>query len=741
MDRLPATGAVWNEAGCSTHPMPAAVLDALLNDVFPFHVRVDGQLCLESWGRSTSKILGPLQSGTPLRALLRIESPSIALSAEALTKARDEKFFCAVGHAGVQLRGQFWPTPEGGLIFLCTPSFERRGIMDQMGIYEDDFAPHEATVDYMSLRSVRRRQVEQLQEDNRKLCDAMLMREPGPSVDNGAENTVLLETLEQAMEAVIMVDDAGTITFFNQAARILFGYARCDAVGKPIDLLSCGDGADSTWLDTSNGSHYRGEVTLCRFDRSTVLCSFSVSRVTTGESALITAFIQDITQQRRTEQRMTHQANHDGLTGLANRRGFQRHLEAQFENGRRRHTAVALVDLDNFKAVNDLLGHGAGDQFLKLTAQRINNSIRDSDFACRLGGDEFAIVLSGAESRDAADRIMHRVLSDLQQPMTIDNVQWMPAASVGVAIGEACATADDALHNADLAMYEAKALGKGRVYYFTETLSRRALARVDLQRRLKDALEAGEIVAFYQPVIDLTAGRVKGFEALARWTPPDADPISPAEFIPVAETSDLILDLEKVVLDHALTTLAQLRQGEPTLTINVNISPRHVAHGSLVPTVAGMLDKHGVPATALTLELTESTLLGDSVQVSDQFARLRNLGVRLALDDFGTGYSSLSYLERYSFDVLKIDRSFVTDIAQTNVRRRLVEIMLSVGQVMEMDVVAEGIETVSDQSVLQSMNCRYGQGFLYAAPLPATAVAGFLRDCAQKLLPDAKRTA
>ncbi|MEO1574748.1 MAG: EAL domain-containing protein, partial [Pseudomonadota bacterium] len=738
------------------------MLDTLLAEVFPFHIRVDDELRVVSIGPSAEKVFDGDVRGAALSDLITVVNPRIALCPTALKEKRRVTFLSDIGRDGFRLRGQMLPLDDGGFAYLCSPWIDDPAVMISSGLTESDFAPHESSVDHLYLMFTRAQQLGELNAMNARLKDSLRESErrasaeaaltrdlevaadlrievfdgvlgavrvnatslasiseeltPGTPLadcpgwlvsavreaqsqadasvhavrttvecgfeqrlldlrvsrlsereaillgrdisEDQAEHLLLLQTLEQAMEAVLMVDDEGIITFFNQAAREMFGYARRDAVGHHVSLLS--EVSDdpivvSPWLDPSQGTHYRGESTFLRYDGSTLLCSYSVSRVSIGHESVVTAFLQDITQQRRTEERISFQAHHDGLTGLMNRRGFHRSLDDVFAKKREARTAVALVDMDNFKTVNDLLGHGAGDTFLKISAQRISDSIRDSDIACRLGGDEFAIILYNVDSEAAADRVMQRVVDALQEPMTVEDVLWTPTASVGVANGHGCHQASDVLRNADLAMYEAKALGKGRVFYFTEALSKRALARIETQRKLKSALANGEIVAHFQPVIDLRTGRIKAFEALARWTPPDGPPIPPGAFIPVAETSDLILAVENAVLDHALGAIASLRaQGESNgvLSVNVNISPRHFANEDLIPTVVSLLAKHRLPAEALTLELTESTLLNESADVSQKFERLRALGVRVALDDFGTGFSSLSYLDRYRFDLL-----------------------------------------------------------------------------------------
>ncbi|MEM6638749.1 MAG: EAL domain-containing protein [Pseudomonadota bacterium] len=551
-----------------------------------------------------------------------------------------------------------------------------------------------------------------------------------PAIDKQTQNQFLLETLEQAMEAVVMVDREGYITFFNQAAREMFGYARRDAVGHDVATLlqaTSDDADDEFWLDPSQGSHYRGEARFMRYDGRAILCSYSVSRVTIGSDTVITAFLQDITRQRESEDQINFHANHDGLTGLANRRRFRRELQDLFAQPAEQSDALALIDMDNFKGVNDLLGHGAGDRFLEATARRLAHSVRGTDVVYRLGGDEFAIILRGVSGQSAAVSVMSRVAGELQQTMVVDDVQWSPTASIGIACTGRSQCAEDLLRNADLAMYEAKSLGKGRVVFYDEALSRRTRNRIVVQKQLEAALANGNVIAHFQPIVDLDSGRTTSLEALVRWVEDDGRVIPPAEFVPVAEATDLILEVETAVMDHALSTLAEMRTLYPGLTMNLNISPRHFAHDDLVPSVFDLLAKYEVPAQAVTLELTESILLNESTLVSDQFRRLRELGVRVALDDFGTGYSSLSYLDKYRFDILKIDRSFVTDLENAEVRRRLVEIIVAVGRVMDMDVIAEGIETRSDREIVQSLGCKLGQGFLMAKPMSRDDVRTHLR--------------
>ncbi|MEL7311713.1 MAG: EAL domain-containing protein [Pseudomonadota bacterium] len=552
------------------------------------------------------------------------------------------------------------------------------------------------------------------------------------------EHMLLLKTLEQAMEAVVIIDESHRITFFNRAAQTLFQYPVEEALGQHVDLLS--QKGMSPRQDASPGSGWmlrdqqqsdRGETTLFRKDGSAMLCSYSISEVSVGRQRILAAFIQDVTLEREAEQRISFQANHDPLTGLVNRRRFLEQLNELLALDGGSDVAVALIDMDNFKTINDLLGHSAGDMFLKSMAQRISDCIRDGDIACRLGGDEFALALAGVSNRAEVEVVVTRLTESLRSPMVIDDVNWEPSASIGIAEGKRRSTSSDLLRNADLAMYEAKALGKGRSHFYSETLTKRATARIEKQKQLERALADGAIEAFFQPIVEMEFGQPKSFEALARWALDDGTMIPPVEFIPIAEASDLIIEIEDRIVMQALTLAKRLRQQyleQSGISISVNVSARHFSNPRLTPMLQQQLINFDLPGDALTLELTESILLNESNVVQSQFGALRELGVRIALDDFGTGYSSLSYLDRYRFDLIKIDRSFVQDLSAKRVRKRLLEIMIAVGRVMDVDVVAEGIESREDEGSLRDMQCRYGQGYLYAKPMPASQVDLYLLE-------------
>lgn len=548
------------------------------------------------------------------------------------------------------------------------------------------------------------------------------------------EHMLLLRTLENALEAVIMIDDERRLSFFNRAAQELFGYTAEEAIGRGPELLttpltSTDEETASFWLPDSDSGRNRYESTFYCKSGAALTCTYTVSRVTVGDQEIVAAFIQDVTAEREAERQISFQANHDPLTGLSNRRHFMNQLNEQMEAGHTSTLALALIDMDDFKSINDLLGHGAGDEFLKATAQRLSDVIRDNDIACRLGGDEFALLLTGITDDTVAETVVRRLIDNIHRPLHIDGYDWEPSASIGIALGAPGSNSSELLRNADLAMYEAKAQGKGKLHFYTDQLAERATQRIEKQRRLERALGDGEIIAYFQPIVDLRTGRPESFEALARWRKTSGQVLPPSEFIEIAETSDLIIKLEHQILDQALTLVATIRRRhleQRNASVSVNVSPRHFSDPRLATKILRLLEAHQLPGDALTIELTENILLKESETVRNQFRELRSMGIRIALDDFGTGYSSLSYLNRYHFDLIKIDRSFVQDLIGNQRRARLLEIMIAVGNAMDARVVAEGIETHEDERFLQEIECHLGQGYLYARPMPADATEVFL---------------
>ncbi|TYP84598.1 putative bifunctional diguanylate cyclase/phosphodiesterase [Blastococcus xanthinilyticus] len=431
----------------------------------------------------------------------------------------------------------------------------------------------------------------------------------------------------------------------------------------------------------------------------------------------------DITERKRAEQSLAHQAFHDGLTGLANRALFAERVEqALRHNARHGDTAaVVYIDLDGFKAVNDSLGHQAGDLLLQQVARRLATTVRAGDTLARLGGDEFAVLLEQVDDVAEVTAAGDRMLAELRRPVRIGRQSVTVSGSVGIAVSDADATGDSLVRDADIAMYAAKTSGRGRVAVFDPAMRAAVVERRALEAELQGALAGDELRLVYHPVVDLADGRVVGFEALLRWHSPVLGPIPPDRFIPVAEDLDLIGEIGAWVLREACSAAAGWRSRYPGagLTMAVNVSAVQLASPDLVRQIAGALASSGLPAGALVLEVTETALVRDPEGAAEQLAALRALGVRLALDDFGTGYSSLSYLRQFTVDVLKIDRSFIATIDGAELPP-IVRGLVELGRTLDLEIVAEGVEDERQRDLLRDARCEFAQGYLFAAPLSAT---------------------
>ncbi|HYW31601.1 MAG TPA: EAL domain-containing protein, partial [Gemmatimonas sp.] len=396
---------------------------------------------------------------------------------------------------------------------------------------------------------------------------------------------------------------------------------------------------------------------------------------------------------------------------------------ADAEDGRR--PAMLLVDLDDFKHVNDSLGHAAGDQLLVLLADRLRDATAEASTVARLGGDEFAALVDGVRADADVTAIANRVTAALQSPFMVRGREVRVAASLGIAIAHATDSADDLLRNADLALYRAKALGKGRIARFTPELLTAAVERLELESELHSALHQRQFVLHYQPIVDLATRAITGVEALVRWQHPERGTVSPDTFIPLAESTGLVVPLGRWVLAEACRTVAgwnAARCSARLLTVSVNVSGRQLQHAGFLEDVAAALHASGLPASQLVLEVTESMLLEDVDAAVRRLQALRALGVRVALDDFGTGYSSLAYLQRLPVDVLKIDRAFITHIAGCGREAAFARAVITFANTLGMCTVAEGVETEMQHDALCALECGFGQGFHYGRPLSADAI-------------------
>ncbi len=464
--------------------------------------------------------------------------------------------------------------------------------------------------------------------------------------------------------------------------------------------------------------------------------------VVVEDGSVLQGYLLDVTARKEAEEQLRHQAFHDALTGLANRALFTdrvqhaivvRNQEADVE------VAVLFLDLDDFKGVNDMLGHAAGDTLLRAVGSRLRAALSPSYTVARLGGDEFAVLIEEVAGPTTAVDAAEKIVTALRVPFEIEKREVFITASVGIALGR---VADDLMRAADVAMYRAKASGKAQHVMYVPTMAEDLVGRLELVADLRRA-PCDEFVIHYQPVVDLETGAVVGVEALLRWAHPTRGLLPPGEFIPLAEETGKIVELGAWVLREACSQVARWRTetpGSEALSLNVNVSTRQVRRGVLLEHVRAALSASGLDAAALTLELTESVLANRHEELRSVLDDVAALGVRVALDDFGTGYSSLSLLQDLPVHTLKVDRSFVSDLGADTTRQGFVQAIVDLARTLEVALVAEGMETEAQTSELRRLGCRIGQGFHFSPPLGADEIEALLVSGACSGL-DAARTA
>jgi diguanylate cyclase (GGDEF)-like protein/PAS domain S-box-containing protein len=545
-----------------------------------------------------------------------------------------------------------------------------------------------------------------------------------------------------------LMDFDGRILQANRALAGLLGETEAALEQRRFpDLVEADDRAALEQQLGLAGAHdfesFTREVRCPHPDGSTVWLALHCSFFTEPDAASPCLILQaqDVSARRRAEAGLEHLAFHDPLTGLPNRRRFHECLVsalARYKADPRRPWAVMFVDFDRFKLVNDSLGHSAGDDLLQQVARRVQEKLRPSDIVARLGGDEFAILAADIEHERDAVVLAERLMEALRQPFMLGDVELIATASIGITFSSiGYETAEDVLRDADTAMYKAKGAGKARYAIFDNTLHAAVSERLRLEGELRLAITKGQLAVVYQPVFELGPlpglgnGRLAGFEALVRWQHPKDGTLAPADFLPVAEESGLMLQLSDFVLHCACHQLRQWQLSDPRLaelTMSINLSAHDLAHPALVARVSRAIVEAGLRPQHLTLELTENILMSHIEGAVAKLDALRRLGVHLAVDDFGTGYSSLSHLSKLPIDSLKIDRSFIAHLQPGSDDAAVVGAIIQLGGSLRKVVVAEGIESASQMAQLRDLGCGYGQGFHMASPLSGVATGEWLRE-------------
>jgi diguanylate cyclase (GGDEF)-like protein/PAS domain S-box-containing protein len=550
------------------------------------------------------------------------------------------------------------------------------------------------------------------------------------------ERTRVLTTsvLETANDAYMQFDYNGRVITWNRQAERTFGWSRMEAIGRQLDELIVpkqyrevfrADMEEATQRkQTLEGKVMDNlEFTALRRDGTEFPIEVTSWATPGVDGVRLNAFIRDITERKTLENRLSHEALHDVLTGLPNRSLLKSSLQdALHRAGRSRlRVAVLFCDLDQFKVINDSLGHSVGDELLCAVARRLEQSIRLGDTISRFGGDEFVIVLDGVVDAMEASTLAERVLGTFRHAFPLVDYELFVTASIGVAVGLSSSDPEELLADADAAMYRAKEKGRARLELFDATLRRRVRLRHDLQQALGLALERDELELLYQPVVSLADGAIVGAEALLRWQRPGHGLVEPADFLGLASDTGLIVPIGAWVLETACRQLRRWELAVPdrAVTMSVNVSARRLASSTMVDHLSQVLTEVGCDPDGLTLELTETALMGDVDAVLPILVDLRSTGVHLAIDDFGAGRSSLGTLRRFPVDTLKIDKSFVDNLSDDPYDAALVAAISTMGTMLGHTIVAKGVETLETAQLVRGHHCEFAQGYYFSRPLTA----------------------
>jgi len=539
---------------------------------------------------------------------------------------------------------------------------------------------------------------------------------------------------ENTTEGIIITDADRRIVELNDSFARIAGYRKQDLIGKRPESLSSGQQSEAFyrefWHSLRDRGRWRGEVVNRRPDGTLYSVRLSVSSITgrDGRSNGYFAIYQDISAEKRAEQALRELAYYDTLTGLYNRASFKQKVSEALQRTQRFQESFGLlfIDLDRFKEINDGGGHELGDKLLEQVARRLESQLRKMDVACRLGGDEFTVLVSRVEDDSRLAVIAQKLIDTLKQPYRIEGQELCIGCSIGIVVaprdGE---DRDQLMRNADVAMYHAKESGRGRYAFFDACIDARNRRLVSIRQGLRQAEANGELSLVYQPEVDPLSGEVRIYEALMRWSSAELGPVSPAEFIAVAEESGLIADLTRWLIEQ----VAIESRSEPlrSAKIGINLSPRQFHSDSWLDMVRDTIFDRGLDPTRLCIEVTESALVEDFEPANEQLREIKKLGIEVAIDDFGTGYSSLAYLKRLPIDYLKIDRSFVADIHQDPDDRTIVETVIVMAHALGLKVVAEGTETEQQLAFLREQGCDLIQGYYYAKPQSLDAMKAALR--------------
>ena len=537
---------------------------------------------------------------------------------------------------------------------------------------------------------------------------------------------------EQSTDIIFIADLSGRIKYASPSVYTVLALLGNSLVGKNMsDLLHPDDCTKTISAGLRSGPNPIVELRLRHADGRWLCFECAIRNLIQHKNiGGIVYNARDITERKHAQEQLLFSATHDALTGLPNRASFLGRLQSVVDRMKRHpHEAAAVlfIDIDDFKVVNDCYGHATGDLLIKEVSNRLRACMRSDGTIARMGGDEFTILVEDVNDPSDAIRVAERIQSSFTRPFLLEGLEIFKSTSIGIALTSPQTSAEAVLQNADIAMYRAKDQGKACSELFDRTMHEEVMSRLLLEAKLRSALENEELTLHYQPIVSVNTGAVQGFEALLRWQPPGLDSVPPSTFVPIAEQCGLIVPISIWVLRKACLEVANWRErhpAEPPPYVSINISSKHFSHGGFIGHVKDALQESSADPQCITIELTESLAMNDVAATSQTMAQLRALGVTLSIDDFGTGYSSLSYLRRFPVDTLKIDQSFVKTMDAENYA--IVKTIVGLARNLDLNVVAEGVETTDQHQLLALAGCGSAQGYLFAEPMPANMVGIFI---------------
>ena len=552
--------------------------------------------------------------------------------------------------------------------------------------------------------------------------------------------------LSSAPDAIIIVDQSGKINLFNHQAELLFGYTNMEVCGMELNMLiperfhASHDALRQQYMQhpTYRPMNNENEIYALKKDGNEFPIEISLAPINTNEGLLISASIRDVTKFKEAQQQLVRQANYDALTNLPNRILAIDRLSHAIASSVRKHETIAVMflDLDDFKKVNDTLGHSAGDKLLREVANRLSDCVRAHDTVARLGGDEFLVILPELHDLTDAETIAEKIIENISAPYFIDNRNLFIGVSIGITgYPEDGVDSDKLLKNADAAMYHAKEAGRNTFRFFTSKMNEHLLRRLEIESHLRYALEKDELELYFQPIIDMASGHAIAAEALLRWKCHKIGPIETEEFIQIAEETGLIGKIGEWVLHEACRCAKSwpVVNGK-NIKVTINISAVQFRSHDIVKSVSDVLAQTGLPPDLIELEITERVLLEDNLNINRILRDLKRMGIRLSLDDFGTGYSSLSYLKRLPFDTIKIDRLFVSDITHDSENASLCKAIIAMAESLNLSVVAEGVETRDQFEAIKQLGAHYVQGYFHSVPVNNTKFEEYINSARLRVI-------